>query len=629
MVQTLEYPWNGIAVTGPLPTGGLGAFVDAPTRGIERVRVLLDPRVVMPLGGTDPLPPLTTGTAWGAPLGQVQSDHARTIVQTCYDATFLGDLTRRRRAAVLSLACASVESSIKRYANPNVPNSQLVSPPADATSDGSNLLSVGIYQQQVGPGFQKSNSLADVTEVMDTVGGTLLWLGRLDDVPNWWVDSGDAIAGDIIRDAQRVLEPTTNDEAYEAEMPDAGGWVTEIGWPPTAPPAVGGGVIPASVQTAILEIANGAIAASPYTVNVQIEWCLDATQWPTSATAGRRPRVADLTTFWEAMRVLVGSHAATWGFSLLNNPTFAATAAANQDPHASMTSYANVTWSAGTDPTTADHQTACRWLETLTSQVRLALRTAGFTKNIAVPTMYAPGHLRNIALFHPNGPWINDGNVWYETSFFPAGLDETQIRATYASYNTWANGLGLSYRSSWVDDAYYTGGTGVVAPETLPSPPQEALPSDPNAAPISPPSAPTIDQVIVGPASLRVLWTPPTNTGGAEITGYVVRLNNGSEAPASYFAGPDDVGLTVGGLSDGVEYAVSVAALNQAGSSPLSTEVLATPLADAPPLDVPPPPPPVEDPDPIQVEAPSIIAFYPEGVADSAGYFNPSNWAGL
>lgn len=622
MVQATEYPWNGIVVTEPLPVGGLGAFVDAPARGIERVRVLLDPRVVMPLGGTDPLPNLTSTTIFGAPPNTAQSAHAREIVQICYDRVALGDSTRRRRAAVLSLACALVETGILIYANPNVPNSAI--PPKDATSDGTNGLSVGIFQQQVGPGFQKSNSLADVTEVMSVPGGTNLWLDRLSAQASWWVDSGNAAAGTLIQTAQGSGAAAL----YQAQMPAAELLVTEIQWPPQAPPAVGGGVIPPSIQAQILEIADGAVISSPYPVNVGIEWCLDATQWPTSATAGRRPRVADLTTFWGAMNTLVGAHAGTWGFSLLNNPTFTDTAAANADPHASMTAYAGVTWSGGTDPSLADHQVACRWLETLTAQVRAALRTAGFTKAIAVPTMYAPGHLRDIALFHPNGPWINDSSVWYETSFFPAALDETQVRSSYATYNAWASALGLGYRSSWLESAYFTGGgPSVIDPEPLPAPPQEALGADPNASQVTAPSSPTITSVIVGPASLRVLWDPPSNDGGSEVTGYTVVLNSGT-VDNFYPAAISSTGLTIDGLINDLAYAVSVTATNIAGTGQASAVVTATPLASAPPIDVPPPGGPVDPPAPVHVDAPSIIAFYPEGVSGSDGYFVPTNWAG-
>jgi hypothetical protein len=505
----------------------------------------------------------------------------------------------------------------------------VVTPPPDATSDGSNALSVGIYQQQCGPGFQKSNSLADVTEVMDPVGGTLLWLQRLVAQPNWWVDSGDEAAGNMIMAAQQSGGGA--DESYEAEMPDAGGWVTEIGWPPTAPPAVGGGVIPASIQSAILEIANGAQVASPFTVNVQIEWCLDATQWPTSATAGRRPRVADLTTFWGAMNTLVGSHAATWGFSLLNNPTFTDTAAANADPHASMTAYANTTWTGGTNPSTSDHQTACRWLETLGAQVVAALRTAGFAKKIAVPTMYAPGHLKDIALFHPNGPWINDANVWYETSFFPAGLDETQVRSTYATYNTWAAGLSATYRASWLESAYFTvGGGSVIDPEALASPPQEALPPDPNAAPAVPPTAPVLTAVEEGDTTIRAVWSAPTSEGTSPITGYRLSLTWTGGNTSFDVLDATATGRTITGLTNDVDYLVAVQAISAAGLSPLSNTFTGTPAEGAPPLEGEEEQPPGDGEPPVEpIAPPNIFAFYPVGTNDSLGVFSPDNWAGL
>lgn len=628
MPQTLEYPWNGVAVVGPLPAGSVPAYLGDPVRNIQRIRVLLDPRVVMPLTGTVPLPNLTSITIFGGPPNAAQSSHAREITQICSDTLTLGDATRRRRAAVLSLACALVETGIQIYANPNVPNSSI--PPHDQTSDGSNGLSVGIFQQQVGPGFQKSNSLADVTEVMSVSGGTALWLQRLTAQANWWVDSGNTAAGNLIQAAQQSNAATL----YAAQMPNAEALVTEIGFPPTQPSSVTAGTIPANIQTAILEIANGARTATAFPMDSQIEWCLDAAQWPTSATAGRRPRVADLTTFWGAMNTLVGAHAATWGFSLLNNPTFTATSAANQDPHASMTAYANVTWSGGTDPTLADHQTACRWLETLTAQVRSALRTAGFTKVIAVPTMYSAGHLKNIAAFHPNGPWINDSSVYYETSFFPAALDETQIKSTYAVYNTWAGSLSTAYRTSWNESAYYTsptgGGTSVIDPEVLAIPPQEALPADPNAAPVPVLAAPVITSVVPGPASLQVNWTPPPAPPGGPILGYTLTLTSTEPTRLVNVNIPTATQQTVLNLTNDVVYTVSVAAFNVSGTSAPSSTLATTPTANAAPIDAPVTPPPVTPTPPvITVEEPNTFAFYPVGVNDSQGVFSPSNWAGL
>lgn len=583
MVQTLEYPWNGVVTTGPLPHGQLGQFIDAPIRGIGRVRVLLDPRVVMPLGGTDPLPNIST-IVYGAPLDTNQSRNARTIIQRCYDRSALGDDTRRRRAAVLSIACALGESILYVYANSVVPESLV----AYHEQVGSNGYSVGLFQQQVGVGFQYPASQA--AYVMDPVNSTNLWLDRLSAQSNWWVDTGAAAAGDLIQAAQQ--SGAGADVLYESFMDEAEAIVTEVEFPPEQPPSVGGGVIPASIQTALVEIANGAQLASPYPVDVGIEWCLNASQWPTSATAGRRPTVADLVTFWTAMNDVVGSHAGTWGFSLLNNPTFADTATANADPHASMTAYASVTWNGGTDPTTSLHQTACRWLEALTTQVVSDLRADGFTKNIAVPTMYAPGHLRTIAQFHPGGPWINDSLVWFETSFYPAALDETQIKSSYATYNSWASGIDPAYRTSWNESAYFTAGVSVIDPEVLPSPPQESLPPDPNGAPDTAPVAPVALSVTASDASARIFWTAPSYDGGSPVTGYEVTLVSTEGVRVVPVNDPRAVAVTVALLTNGVEYSLTVLAKNAVGRSPESDALLVTPEAGLPPVDPPPPPPP-------------------------------------
>jgi hypothetical protein len=625
MPQALEYPYNGIVVTEPLPGSDLGSFLDSSGRSIHRVRVLLDPRVISPSGtSADPNIPVTID---GSAMDSQQSVNARAIIGVANTKVHaqLTTTAKRRIAAVRSIAAAIAESRLRVYANPNVPNSLDPSVYSEVTSDGSNGFSVGLFQQQVGSGFAFSNSLADVTFVMNRANSASLFLDRLLAVTNW--DTADL--GTVIQTAQG----STAAALYTAQAANAEAVVAAVGFPPVDPTPI---TISTAVQNQLRAVADGcqraAIGTSP-AVDVQIEWALDASQWPTSSTTARRPWVSDLVDFWKAMHAAVGTHAATWGFSLLNNPTFTATSAANQDPHASMTAYANVTWSGGTDPVPADHQTACRWLETLTAQVRSALRTAGFTKVIAVPTMYAPGHLRNIALFHPNGPWINDNNVWYETSFYPARLDETRIQATYATYNSWAAGVSTTYQASWSESSYYinaSGNTSVTDPEVLALPPQEALPADPNVAPVPVLAAPVITSVIPGPASLQVNWTPPPAPPGGPILGYTLTLTSTEPTRLVDVNVPTATQQTVLNLTNGVAYTVSVAAFNVSGTSAPSSTLATTPTANAAPIDAPVTPPPVTPTPPvITVEEPNTFAFYPVGVNDSQGVFSPSNWAGL
>lgn len=57
MVQVLEYPWNGVALDGGLPnvsspTTTANPFYFFHSRNIERVRVYLNPRTVMPVGSS-------------------------------------------------------------------------------------------------------------------------------------------------------------------------------------------------------------------------------------------------------------------------------------------------------------------------------------------------------------------------------------------------------------------------------------------------------------------------------------------------------------------------------------------------------------------------------------------------
>lgn len=385
---------------------------------------------------------------------------------------------------------------------------------------------------------------------------------------------------------------------------------------------VGTTTIPAAVQTALLEIADGAQQGSNYPVNVGIEWCLGSATWPTSATVSRRPWLSDLTTFWGAMDDLLGDHAATWGFSLLNNPTFAQTGPANSDPAAAMVTWANMTWTGGTDPTTTDHQAACRWLEAITTEVRNHLRTSKlFAKNIVVPTMYNRAHLRRIGEYHPGGPWVNDANVWYETSFYPAGLDQTQVKSAYSVYNDWAATVGTTYRASWLESAYFNAGAGVIDPDPLALPAQDALPPDPNEPQATPPLAPVLTSVTASDAAVSVAWSEPTYNGGAQITSYVVTATSASDTRTVTVAA-EVLAVTVAPLTNDTAYTFSVVAANSAGTSEPSNTMTATPAAGLPPVDPPPPDEPdvpVED-EPVVVPQPLMSAF----VVD--GDFIPSNW---
>jgi hypothetical protein len=185
----LEYPWNGVVVAGSkLPGPGVPGFIDAQSRQIARLRVMLDPRVVMPpsVGALSDIPVSTYGVAMNAN----KSRNARTIIQTTYSRGL------PRKAAELALACAIVESNLLILANPNVPFSLDPSIYSEGTDDTGT--SVGIMQQEVGDNRQHANTLSNVRYLMDVANSTNEFLNRLVVVPNYL--TGDP--GTVIQDAQ-------------------------------------------------------------------------------------------------------------------------------------------------------------------------------------------------------------------------------------------------------------------------------------------------------------------------------------------------------------------------------------------------------------------------------------------
>jgi YVTN family beta-propeller protein len=115
-----------------------------------------------------------------------------------------------------------------------------------------------------------------------------------------------------------------------------------------------------------------------------------------------------------------------------------------------------------------------------------------------------------------------------------------------------------------------------------PTPP----PPPPPPPPAYPPGAPTGVQAVAGDDTALVSWTPPTDTGGAPITSYLVLSN---PRAGSCTATPPAASCIVTGLTNGTTYTFQVQASSIYGASALSSasnEV--TPEVTPPP----PPPPP-------------------------------------
>jgi hypothetical protein len=90
--------------------------------------------------------------------------------------------------------------------------------------------------------------------------------------------------------------------------------------------------------------------------------------------------------------------------------------------------------------------------------------------------------------------------------------------------------------------------------------------------PMTIPGAPTIGTATAGVASATVAWTAPTATGGVPITGYVVRVYDGTGTTVvqTLTAPATATSLNVTGLANGTAYTFDVAATNAAGTGPAS-----------------------------------------------------------
>ena len=80
--------------------------------------------------------------------------------------------------------------------------------------------------------------------------------------------------------------------------------------------------------------------------------------------------------------------------------------------------------------------------------------------------------------------------------------------------------------------------------------------------PTGAPGAPAIDRVTPGNGSLRITWSPPTDTGGLPISGYRLQVSRGA-ATSSLFLSGRTTETTWGGLTNGVEYDITLWARNR------------------------------------------------------------------
>jgi hypothetical protein len=103
--------------------------------------------------------------------------------------------------------------------------------------------------------------------------------------------------------------------------------------------------------------------------------------------------------------------------------------------------------------------------------------------------------------------------------------------------------------------------------------------SDP--VPATAPAAPTGLAAVPSSHTLALTWTAPAD-GGSPITGYTVTYTPAGGAPTSVATGSAAPSFTLGGLTNGTSYGVTVKATNAVGTGLDSAPVNATPDAVAP-----------------------------------------------
>jgi len=86
--------------------------------------------------------------------------------------------------------------------------------------------------------------------------------------------------------------------------------------------------------------------------------------------------------------------------------------------------------------------------------------------------------------------------------------------------------------------------------------------------PATVPSAPSSLTATPGNARIYLTWTAPAFNGGAPLTGYQITAKNLGSTPITTNVGASTTSYTLTGLQNGLEYSVTIVALNAMGSSP-------------------------------------------------------------
>ena len=136
-------------------------------------------------------------------------------------------------------------------------------------------------------------------------------------------------------------------------------------------------------------------------------------------------------------------------------------------------------------------------------------------------------------------------------------------------------GKAIKVKVSFRDDRNHQ--ESLTSPATAAVAAETAVPDAPRSLNVSPDDTGTLD----------VSWEAPASDGGSAITGYKVQWKRAADSwdtPADVFeATATGTTHTITGLTDGVEYAVRVIAVNDVGDGPPSDETTGTPRETTPP----------------------------------------------
>jgi fibronectin type 3 domain-containing protein len=102
------------------------------------------------------------------------------------------------------------------------------------------------------------------------------------------------------------------------------------------------------------------------------------------------------------------------------------------------------------------------------------------------------------------------------------------------------------------------------------------------ATPATIPGAPSLISAAGGDTSVALSWAAPTTDGGSPITGYVA-----TATPGGATCSASGLGCTIGGLTNGTSYSLTVRATNLVGTGPASNALSATPTAPGQPPSAP------------------------------------------